>query len=107
MNELVEFIFQIHYSLAYSPRKQNFIADTLRRTSANTYVESMEACTKLISSDQVKKIFDKAESEQQQSDILSVCPKTVMVETQQKILDSLISPRKCFNIEESASKKYC
>ena len=83
------------------------MVDTLRRTSANTYVESMEACTKLISSDQVKKTFDKAESEQQQSDIYSVCPKTVMVETQQKILDSLISPRKCFSIEESTSKKHC
>ena len=107
MDELSEFIFQIHYSLAYSPGKQNVIEDTLRRPPTSTYVESMEACTKLISSDQVMEILNKVEYEQQQSDVLSVCLNTVMVEKQQKILDSLITPRKCFSIEDSTSEKDC
>ena len=59
MNELSEFIFQIHYSLAYSPGKQNVIEDTLRRPPTSTFVESMEASTKLISADQV--ILNKVE----------------------------------------------
>ena len=50
VNELSEFNFLIHYG----PGKQNVIADSLSRPSANTSVECVEACTKLISSDQVK-----------------------------------------------------
>ena len=60
----------------------------------------MEACTKLISSDQIKAILDVVESQHQQSDIWSVCLNTVMVEEQQKILDSLTTPAKCFNIDD-------
>ena len=60
----------------------------------------MEACTELISSDQIKAILDAAESRHQQSGIWSVCLNTVMVEEQQKILDSLTIPTKCFNIDD-------
>ena len=60
----------------------------------------MEAWTKLILSDQVKAILDAAESQHQQSDIWSVCLDIVMVEEQQKILDSLTTPIKCFNIDD-------
>ena len=95
VNMLAEFNFSIHYS----PGKQNVIADTLSRPSPSTYVECMEACTELISPDQVKTILDAAESQHQQSDIWSVCLNTVMVEEQQKILDSLTTPTKCFNID--------
>ena len=60
----------------------------------------MERCTKLISSDQVKAILDALEFQHQQSDIWSVCLNTVMVEKQQKILDSLTTSTKCFNIDD-------
>ena len=94
VSELAEFNFPIHFS----PGKQNVITDTFIRPSANTYIECMEACTKLISSDQVKAILDASESQHQQSDIWSVYQNTVMVEEQQKILDSLITPTKCFTV---------
>ena len=96
VNELVEFSFSIHYS----PRKQNVIANTFSRPSANTYVECMEACTKLVSADQVRTVLDGAESQHQQSDIWSVCLNTVMIEEQQKILDSVAILTKCFNIDD-------
>ena len=97
VNELAEFNFSIHYS----PGKQNVIADTLSQPSPSTYVEAcIEACTELISSDQVKAILDAAESQHQQSDIWSVCLNTVMVGEQQKILDSLTTPTKCFKIDD-------
>ena len=47
----------------------------------------MEACTKLILSDQVKAILDASESQKQQSGIWSVCLNTITVE-------------KCFNIDD-------
>ena len=47
VNELAEFSFQLHVS----PGKQNVIAYTFIRPSANTYIECMRGCTKLISSD--------------------------------------------------------
>ena len=96
VNELAEFNFSIHYS----PGKQDVIADTLSRPPVNTYVECMEACTKLTSSDQVKAILDSAESQHPQSDIWSVCLNTVMVEEQQTILDSLTIATKCFDIDD-------
>ena len=96
VNELAEFNFSIHYS----PGKQDVIADTLSRPPVNTYVECMEACTKLTSSDQVKAILDSAESQHPQSDIWSVCLNTVMVEEQQTSLDSLTTATKCFNIDD-------
>ena len=94
VKDLAEFKFWIHYN----PGKQNVITDILSRPSANTNVEYMEACTKLIS-DQVKAILDAEESQHQQSDKWSVCLNTIMVEEQQEILDSLATPNKCFNID--------
>ena len=96
VNELVGFSFSIYYS----PGKQNVIANAFSRPSANTYVECMEVCTKLISSNQVKEVLDVAESQHQQSDIWSVCLNTVMIEEQQKILDSVAILTKCFNIDD-------
>ena len=93
---MAEFGFSIHYS----PGKQNVIEDTLNRLSAYTYVEYMEACKKLISSDQVKARLDVVESQYQHSDIWLVCLNTVMVAEQQKILDSLTTQTKCFNIDD-------
>ena len=65
----------------------------------------MEACTKLISSDPIKAILDAAESQHQQSDIWSVCLNTVKVKEQQKIVDSLTTPTKCFNIDDLKNGK--
>ena len=56
INKLTEFNFSIHYSLG----KRNVIAYILSRPSANTFVECMKACTKVILSDQVKAILDAA-----------------------------------------------
>ena len=113
VKELAEFNLPIHYN----SEKQNVIADRFRRPSVNTYVECMEACKKLISSDQNKALLDTAESQHQQSDIWTVYMSPVMVEEQQKIQDILITPMKCFTVDNlkkteirklnSRSEKHC
>ena len=95
VNELAEFNLTIYSS----PGKQNVIADTLSTPSANTDVKCMEASTKHILSDQLKAILDAAESQKQQSDMVSLFEHSNGWRTTKDPIGSLTTPTKCFNID--------
>ena len=60
----------------------------------------MDACAKLILTDQVKAILDGTASKYHSINNWSVCLKTAMVKEQQRILDNLTTPTKCFTIND-------
>ena len=96
MNELAKFNFFIQYH----PVKENVIADILIQPSSNNHLQCMKACTKLILADQVKAILDGTESKYNSINNWSACLKTAMVKEQQRILDNLTTPTKCFTVND-------
>ena len=96
MNELAEFKFFIQYH----PEKENVIADILIQPSSNNHLQCRDACAKLILADQVKAILDGTASKYNSINKWSVCLKTAMVKEQQRILDNLTTPTKCFTIND-------